>query len=133
MTVVVDASVAAQWVLDQEGSERAATLRAEDGLIAPSLIAAEVGSAIWKAVRRGIVKRADALIAAEIALAPFESLVPTEELRIRALVFAIELEHPIYDCFYIALAERERCALITADRKLIVAARQLQGVELRLL
>jgi predicted nucleic acid-binding protein len=133
MTVVVDASVAAQWVLDQEGSERAATLRAEDGLIAPSLIAAEVGSAIWKAVRRGAVKRADALIAAEIALAPFESLVPTEELRIRALVFAIELEHPIYDCFYIALAERERCASITADRRLVAAAKQVKGVELRLL
>lgn len=133
MTVVVDASVAAQWVLDQEGSERAATLRAEDGLIAPSLIAAEVGSAIWKAVRRGAVKRADALIAAEIALAPFESLVPTEELRIRALVFAIELEHPIYDCFYIALAERERCALITADRRLVAAAKRVKAVELRLL
>jgi predicted nucleic acid-binding protein len=131
MTVVVDASVAAQWVLDQEGSERAATLRAEDGLIAPSLIAVEVGSAIWKAVRRGAVKRADALIAAEIALAPFEWLVPTEELRIRALVFAIELEHPIYDCFYIALAERERCALITADRRLVAAAKQVKGVELR--
>jgi hypothetical protein len=50
MTLVVDASIAAQWVLDQEVSARAMALRKEGGLIAPSLVAAEIGSAIWKAV-----------------------------------------------------------------------------------
>ena len=72
MTLVVDASVAALWALDQEGSSRALALRTEGGLIAPSLIAAEIGSAIWKAVRRGAVASADALIAIETALLPFE-------------------------------------------------------------
>lgn len=60
MSAVVDASVAAQWVLQQELSKRADALRGEDELIAPSLIAAELGNAIWKAVRWGNVSRAEA-------------------------------------------------------------------------
>lgn len=133
MTLVVDASVAALWALDQEGSPRALALRTEGGLIAPSLIAAEIGSAIWKAVRRGAVAPADALIAIEAVLLPFEALIATEELRVRALALAIELKHPIYDCFYLALAERERCPLITADSRLLAAASVVKGIELRAL
>jgi predicted nucleic acid-binding protein len=124
VTLVVDASVAALWVLEQDGSARAGALRNESGLIAPSLIAAEIGSAIWKAIRRGAVTRADALVAMEAALLPFEALFPTEQLRSRALALAIELEHPIYDCFYLALAEREKLELVTADGKLRAAARK---------
>jgi predicted nucleic acid-binding protein len=41
--------------------------------------------------------------------------------------------HPIYDCFYVALAEREHCPLITADKGLIAAAKAIKGVELGLL
>jgi predicted nucleic acid-binding protein len=133
MTLVVDASVAALWALDQEGSSRALALRTEGGLIAPSLIAAELGSAIWKAVRRGAVASADALIAIEAALLPFEALMPTEELRVRAIALAIELKHPIYGCFYLALAERERCPLITADNRLKAVANAIKGIELRAL
>jgi predicted nucleic acid-binding protein len=29
------------------------------------------------------------------------------------------LRHPVYDCFYLALAEREDATLVTADRRLI--------------
>jgi predicted nucleic acid-binding protein len=133
VTIVVDASVAALWVLDQDGTPRADRLRSEGGLIAPSLITAEVGSAIWKAVRRGAVSRADALAAIEAALLPFEALHPIEPLRSRALALAIDLDHPIYDCFYLALAEREGAPLVSADRKLIAAGRRVKGIEVRLL
>ena len=131
MSLVVDASVAVQWVLDEDGSARANALRSEDNLIAPTLIAAEIGSAIWKAVRRGTVTRADGIIAIEAALLPFQLLITTEELRVRALELAIDLNHPVYDCFYLALAERERCALVSADVKLLAAAKKLKGIEAR--
>jgi predicted nucleic acid-binding protein len=48
------------------------------------------------------------------------------------MALAIRLKHPIYDCFYLALAERERCALVTADARLI-AAKGLKNVEVRAL
>jgi predicted nucleic acid-binding protein len=106
MKLVVDASVAAPWVLEQEGSARA--LRSEDSLIASSLIATEIGSALWKAVQRRDVTRSDALVALDAALLPFDALIPVEALRTRALELAIDLRHPIYDCFYLALVERDR-------------------------
>lgn len=129
MTLIVDASVAAKWVLDEDGSDRANALRAEGGLIAPSLAAAEIGNTLWKAVRRGLVSRADALVAVEAALLPFDALVANEELHARALELAIDLGHPIYDCFYLALAERERAPIVSADAKLLGAAKRMKGVE----
>ncbi len=133
MTVVGDASVAAEWVLDEPSTERALALRGDETLIAPSLIASELGNALWKAVRRGGVTRADALAAMNTILVPFEALVPVEDLRNRALELAIELDHPIYDCFYLALAERERCPLVTADKRLVAATKKFKGVEVRAL
>jgi predicted nucleic acid-binding protein len=133
VTTVVDASVAALWVLDQHGSARAHALRSEGELIAPSLIAAEIGSALWKAVRRGHVTRADALLAVEAALLPFKMLVPDEELRARALAIAVDLDHPVYDCFYLALAERERAPLISVDKRLLAVAKKAKGIEVRTL
>ncbi len=133
MTLVVDASVAVLWTLQQTGSDRAAALNGEAGLIAPSIILAEVGNAIWKAVRRGDLPRADAAMAVDLALSPIDQLTTGEELRLRALDLAIELDHPIYDCFYLALAERERCPLVTADKRLLTAVKKLKGVEVRAL
>ena len=54
----------------------------------------------------------------EVAKA-FEELVPTSVLKDRALAIAIELRHPAYDCFYLALAERRTSSLVTADDRLI--------------
>lgn len=131
MTLVVDASVAVLWTLEQRGSDRAAALSEEDGLIAPSLIVAEIGNAIWKAVRRGELPRAEAVAALEIALGPLGQLMPVEGLRVRALELAVDLNHPIYDCFYLALAERERCALVSADARLLAAAKRVKKIETR--
>lgn len=134
MTLVVDASVAVQWALNEAGTTRALALRHEEGLIAPSLIATEIGNALWKAVRRGHVARAEALDTMAAILIPFDALVPVEDLRSRALEIALELDHPIYDCFYLALAERERCPLVTADKRLLAAAdKKLKVAEVRAL
>jgi predicted nucleic acid-binding protein len=125
VTFVVDASVAVKWILPESGSSAAAALRElNDDLSAPSLIAVEVGNALWKAVRRGSVTRSEALEGFEAALISLQSLIPIEELRVRALALAIELRHPIYDCFYLALAQRENALLVTADEVMFTAARK---------
>jgi predicted nucleic acid-binding protein len=43
------------------------------------------------------------------------------------------LNHPIYACFYLALAERERAPLVCADKKMIKKAKRLKGIEIRAL
>jgi predicted nucleic acid-binding protein len=133
VTLVIDASVAVLWTLQQQSSDRAAALSHEAGLTAPSIIVAEIGNAIWKAVRRGDLPRADAAMGVEIALGPLDLLISAEELRLRALEIAIELDHPIYDCFYLALAERERCPLVTADKRLLAAGKKMKAVAVRAL
>ena len=124
MSAVVDACVAVQWVLEQEFSERAAALRDEEGLMAPALIAAEIGNAIWKAVRWAGVSPAAALPAMSAALQPFDALIGNELLCARALELSIEHRHPIYDCFYLALAERENAPVVTFDETMIAMARK---------
>ena len=133
MTLVVDASVAVKWVLSEPGSPRALALRDEGGLIAPSLIAAEVGNALWKAMRRDGFARQDALDAIRAILLAFDALIPIEDLRLRALELSLELDHPIYDCFYLALAERERAPLVSADGSLKAKTRKLKQIEIRAL
>jgi predicted nucleic acid-binding protein len=50
--------------------------------------------------------------------------VPIAELAAAATHYSAELDHPIYDCFYVALACHEGAALATADRKMAALARR---------
>jgi predicted nucleic acid-binding protein len=125
LTHVIDASVASKWVLPEPDSDKATELRSADpDLIAPSLVAAEIGNALWKAHRRGDTATVDTGDMLKVAVAHFTRLVPTEELAHAALRFAIDLRHPIYDCFYLALAEREAATLVTADARLLAVAKK---------
>ena len=117
-------SVAVKWVLQEEHSVEASALRSEASLIAPSLIVVEIGSALWQAVRRGAVSRINAVAALRASLLPFADLVATEVLHMQALTPALDLGHPIDDCFYLALAERENAPLVTADGAMIAAAHE---------
>ena len=127
--IVVDASVAVKWVLPESDSGPAVALRGTDTLIAPSLVIAEIGNALWKNVLRGDVDRSDAFAALQIAVAHFERVVPIDELAARALELAVGLRHPIYDCLYLALAEREGVPIVSADAKLLSAAKLAGTIE----
>jgi predicted nucleic acid-binding protein len=134
MTLVVDASVAAQWVLPERQSEQANALRlTAEPIIAPDLVFAEIGNALWKRAVQGEITAATAVEALTTATGLFTALVSMAELAARATEIAIALKHPIYDCFYLALAERERAPLISADKRLIAAAKRAKGVEVRAL
>jgi predicted nucleic acid-binding protein len=133
LTFVVDASVAAKWVLPESDSDRAVALRGNgEDMIAPSLILAEIGNALWKSAQRGEVSKSDAVRALAAAAAHLTTLVAIDELAESATALAIDLRHPIYDCFYLALAQRENAAIITADERMLAAARKAR-IKARLL
>ena len=100
-----------------------ALLEADEPLLAPDLVVAEVANAAWKLVRAGEIG-ADhgARIAAAISTA-FSALVGAARLSTRAFALAHELDHPVYDCFYLALAEIEDAPLLTADQRLLARLR----------
>jgi predicted nucleic acid-binding protein len=59
--VVVDASVAAQWFVNEPGSDAAADLLIDDRtLLAPEFMAIEAANVLWKKVRLGEIDRGDA-------------------------------------------------------------------------
>jgi predicted nucleic acid-binding protein len=93
-------------------------------MIARSLILAEVGNALWKSARRGEISKPDAVRALAAAAAHLTALVGVADLAETATALAIDLGHPVYDCFYLALAQRESAAMVTADARSLAAARK---------
>lgn len=120
MTVVVDASVALKWYLNEEDSEQALALLASDErLIAPDLIVAELCNGAWRLIRRGELRREQLEIIARGAPDAFAALHASASLAVRAAAIALALDHPVYDCFYLALSETQDAPLVSADRRLI--------------
>ncbi len=120
MTLVVDASVAVKWFVEEDGTAAAEALVTAGGqLIAPDFLVTEVGNALWRKVLNGEVTRDDAITAIDTLRQSVTVMVPISELTRRALEIAIELRHPIYDCLYLALAELRATTLVTSDRRLL--------------
>lgn len=117
---VVDASVAFKFVFAEEDTEKARDLhRAAAEIIAPDLVLAEVGNALWKQHRRGWVTGEEmARLMRQLPLL-FAELTPLPELFDAAGAISRALDHPIYDCFYLALAEQRSDVLVTADKRLL--------------
>jgi predicted nucleic acid-binding protein len=122
--LIVDASVAIKWLIEEPDSSAAdQLLDAAHDFLAPELIIAEVISAAWKQRRLGSIDDAqfdDIVI--RIADGPIDYR-PLRPLASRAAALARDLDHPIYDCLYLALAEVEDTTMVTADRRLIAAVR----------
>jgi predicted nucleic acid-binding protein len=120
---VVDASVALKWVLDETGSTAAAELLDGRRLFAPPLLATEVANALWVVTRRGQITGDEAGDALDLILrAPFQPLPSGLNLPVRALELARLLDHPVYDCTYLALAIALERPVVTADRRFAAAA-----------
>lgn len=128
MTWIVDSSVAVKWVVPEVSSDNADRLLAgPDDLLAPDLLLVEVASALWKKTTRKELSTREADRALVLLGESGVDLRPTALLLGRAMALARRLRHPVYDCVYLALAEREHAALVTADARLLrrVAGRKL--------
>jgi predicted nucleic acid-binding protein len=117
--VIVDASVAFKWIFVEEGSEAALALVGREDLRAPSLLLAEVGNGLWKKAHKGELTDQAAFPAQVALVASLVTFVDYQEATARALQMAVELDHPIYDCIYLALAEATDDILVSADARFI--------------
>lgn len=130
MRAVIDASVAVALFVDQPLTNSAEAALVQYQLSAPTLVLAEIGNAFWK-YRRADLMSLEKIEASQARLASglidFHELLPAAASA--ALDIALEYDHPIYDCFYLALGRSLRAPLLTADRKLARIATQA-GVDL---
>lgn len=123
-TLVIDASIAIKWVVEEPGTAEALSLLGKAQLIAPELLAAECANILWKKVRGRELSREEALLAARLLQGAALELLPIRSLLEPAARIAIELDHPAYDCVYIALALDKDCRFVTADERLVRKVRQ---------
>ena len=122
---VVDASVAVKWLVTETFSDNAVRLlNAEVTLIAPELLFAEAGNALWAMCRRRDISGEDFAEAIDtLRTAPVAVPATMRLLAASASRLAVDLDHPVYDCFYLALGVQEHYPVITADSRFYGAVR----------
>jgi predicted nucleic acid-binding protein len=116
---VIDAGIAIKWVIEEDDTSLALAVRRRSRLIAPELLVAECANILWKKVQRREIPKEYASLAAKLLQSADIAFLPTRHLLEAAVQIAIELEHPAYDCLYLALAIENDCRLVTADRRLL--------------
>lgn len=131
-SLVVDASVALKWCVDEPGSAEAVAVHGRR-LLAPDYLLVEVANVLCRKLRRGEATVPQVRAAMQTLPDAFDLLAPAPELLTRAVELAVALQHPVYDCLYLALAERENAEMVTDDAKLLAkgVAAQVKVVALR--
>jgi predicted nucleic acid-binding protein len=81
----------------------------------------EIAHALTRAERQGRITPAEGARLLKDILTTHPQLHPYLPLLPRAYAFSSGTRIGVYDCLYVALAERETCELITSDDKLIKA------------
>lgn len=123
--MVVDASVAAKWFFPEDGSTEARSLLNDlDGIGAPDIVIPETCNLAWKKHRLGQAPNLYVELVALRLPGLFTDVLPSSFLADRAVEIALILNHPAYDCFYIAAAERKKAPLLTADKRLLARVRE---------
>src|SRR5438105_941125 len=118
MKYVIDSSVAVKWVLAEVDDDRARQLRDDYRtkkyeLLAPDVFAAEVAHALTRAERQGRITAGEALALWTEAMTTQPAFASSFSLTPRAIAISSAMRVGVYDCLYVALAEREQCELVT--------------------
>lgn len=131
---VVDASLVLKWFIPEIHSEAARRwLGASHDYVAPDLLFAEVGNAVWKKVRRKELEEAEGRQLVKALGQVAVETVATRNLLEDALALALTAGVTVYDAMYLALAVRLETAVITGDDRFAdkVAERPLLASHVR--
>ncbi len=124
MKYILDSSVAVKWVIKEIFTDKALLLRDDfknkiHELFSLDIFPIEVSHALTKAERQKRITQPQGGTFWLDVMKTCPFLSPSIPLIPRAYEIASKAKIGIYDCLYVALAEREKCDLVTADDKLI--------------
>jgi predicted nucleic acid-binding protein len=130
MILVVDASLAVKWFLDEADSDSADLVLANGigNILVPHLFGIEVAAAL---VREANIDKLNAdlmrdAITRLIGLLSDGSIKTVSQLPTQLQIatnLAFDLGHPLKDCVYLALAMELGCDLVTCDEKFAASAK----------
>lgn len=123
MKWVLDASVAIKLLVPEDQSPIARSLL-DNAFLVPDTFFSECLNVLWKKVARKQLAEQEAIEALALLTKIEVQVFDTKPLMPTALPLAMQLNHPAYDCFYLALAEQQSAPLITADKRLFTRCQQ---------
>lgn len=132
---VCDASVLFKLIVVEADSDLAESLAVSTRIFVPDFAFLEIGNALWSRIHSG---QSDFLAAkpliGRLRNFGFETR-QTDRFVDRALEIASLIDHPIYDCLYLAMAEAYDIPIVTADKRFVSALRRsdLSSADVRLL
>ena len=120
---VVDTSVGLKWFIKEDDTRLADLLLPAAGqLVAPDVIFTECAHAVKRRILDGFPRDILDDMCERLPKTP-SRVFPTAPLAARAVRLSLELKlRDTNDCFFLALAEREKIPMVTADLKFIAAA-----------
>ncbi len=123
--LIVDASVAAKWIIPGEPWEeeannlKGAIVLGRVEAYAPTILTYELASVLLKAVRKGVLKSDDGIEALKAVGSLGISLAPVLWGEVAEIFeVAISTSLTIYDAAYLWLSKKLDAPLVTADEKL---------------
>jgi len=126
MRYVIDSSVMVKWVLTEPDSDKALRLRddlrnAVHELFSPDIFTVEAAHALTRAERQARIPAGQARTLLVDILTTPPRVFPFQPLLLRAIDISSTMRIGVYDCLYVALAEQEKCELVTADTTMVRA------------
>jgi predicted nucleic acid-binding protein len=118
--VVIDASVALKWFVNEPGAHQAQLLFAADiRRIAPDLALAEVANGLRRKERTNVLAASAVDLAVAGLARMFHLLEPSSPHVGEAAKLSRQLDHSVYDCLYLVIARHLSATLLTADARLV--------------
>jgi predicted nucleic acid-binding protein len=125
-TYVVDASIAAKWILPASGETLTrealellnSYITGELRFVVPDLFWAELANVVWKAARQNRINAASAESALRAMRDRNFPTVSTHTLLVEAFAIATAFDRTVYDALYVALAINSKSQMVTADERL---------------
>jgi predicted nucleic acid-binding protein len=124
MKFVLDSSVAFKWFLVESDTAKARQLRDDFGkslveLISPDVFPVEIVHALTRAERANRITPQEGSQLVTDLFQVLPTLCPSLPLLPRAYEISSQARIGVYDCLYVALAEREQCQVVSADQRLV--------------
>lgn len=116
--LVVDASVVVKWFVDEPLRPQARhILEYQQEILSPDFMLVELANVVWKKLRKNEITPDHARAIVTASSEAITELVPATHVLTKATELAIELDHPVYDCLYLACLSKPHDLLVTDDRR----------------